>query len=390
MVWRTGWLLLACTLMPVLRVKVRHFERVPQQGGALMLANHATVLDFMMPLWAAWRPVFAVGTEDVFRIPVAGWLLRQFNGAPISKGVKDRGAVLHLVRAYEDGQMAFMFPEGQRSWTGRPVPIKPGTGRLVKRLGCPVVICKITTGFLQHPRWARWPRWVPWVMEFEEPVRYPEDATVEEINADIARRMTIDPDEVEVPRGAFGWRLAEGLPAFMWACPACFAVESLSVPADDRNRVGCTACARSWRVDVGTRMNPDAEGEPAWTVATARDRVNAHFGVALDAERFAAEGIALETTSGGLSRVYRHKRHPEPFVRGRLWLAADGLRVEGAEGLFFLPFTDLVAVMLQFRSKLHLRTADTNYELDVGAESTHKWHFFVMGLIAAAGHTVRE
>lgn len=366
-------------------------ENVPRTGGALIVANHTTVMDFMMPSWGAWRPVFGIGSEQVFRMPLAGWMLRQLNGAPVAQGVKDKGAVMHLVDAYHRGQLITQFPEGKRSWTGRPLPITAGSGRLVKSLGCPVIYCRILTGYLQHPRWARWPRIVPWVMSYDPPVSYPPDATTEEINRDIALRLAIDPDEVVAPPGSFGFRMAQGLPAFLWACPACFGVETLEVVPSDKNSVCCRSCGATWRVDVSTRLTLAGKLPTVMTVAAAQERVAAHFGRAVDPERWAAEGVAVECPSGTLSRLHRGQSQPERVREGPMRMYADRLEVgTPAEGeMVVIRFQELKAAILEFRSMLVVRTADTTWVVEPGAESPHKWHHFLLAQVRAGGWEVR-
>ena len=383
--WRSAWLLVTLTVKPLLQIRIVGQDRIPKTGGALVLANHTTLLDFLICLWGVYRPVHGLGTEQVFRIPGVGWLLTQLGGAPISKGAKDGAAVRHLVGAYEAGRIAAMFPEGKRSWTGRPLPITRGTGRLVKSTGCPVIFCKVTTGFMQHPRWAKWPRRVPWRMEYSAPEYMPPDATADEINDIIAERLYIDPDKVPLPKGSWGFRLAEGLPDFLWACPACFALESLSIPAEDRDCVVCTACGGHWRVDLACWLNPEGEGLPRLTVATARDQLSEHF--AAD-----THDLALETAHTLISRVSRSMPKPEPIARGLARLEDDALVVLDDEGeeLWRLDYSEMTAVLLQFGSALHIRVEGANYQIDPEAESRQKWHHFLLTRLKAAGYTVKH
>ncbi|MCB9745744.1 MAG: 1-acyl-sn-glycerol-3-phosphate acyltransferase [Alphaproteobacteria bacterium] len=390
LLWRAAWLLVAGTVGVALRVKRSGQENIPEEGGALLVANHTTAIDFMMPIWGAWRPVFAIGSEQVFKLPVAGWLLRQLNGVPISQGVKDRAAVHHLVKAYEGGHIVMMFPEGKRSWTGRPLPVTPGTGRLVASLGCPVVHCRIRTGHLFHPRWARYPRFVPWHMHYDPPVSYPEGTPPEEITADMERRIAIDVEEIEAPRFSWGFRLAEGLPRFLWACPSCFTTDALEVLPEDRDSVRCRACQRAWRVDLSAKLNPHGGGERI-SVAAAHARVSQHFGAALDPARFAAEGVALETARGQVSRIARKQPEPERVAEGRLRLCAHHLEILDEDGasLWSLPYTELKAAILEFRSMLVLRTAEGALLLEPGEESPHKWHHFLTARVRADGLRIR-
>ncbi|MCB9796396.1 MAG: 1-acyl-sn-glycerol-3-phosphate acyltransferase [Alphaproteobacteria bacterium] len=390
-IWRVAWLLVAVTLGVALRVRRKGQHNIPKEGGALLIANHATAIDFLMPNWGAWRPVFAIGSEQVFKLPVAGRILRQLNSVPIAQGVKDKAAVMHLVKAYEAGHVISMFPEGKRSWTGAPLPITPGTGRLVASLGCPVICCRITTGYMFHPRWARWPRFVSWRMEYDPPVSYPEGTPPEEITRDLERRLAIDVEALQAPPRSWGFRMAEGLPRLLWACPCCFTPGALEVIPTDRNCVRCVSCGLAWRVDVSTRLNP-LGGGGRMTVARARARIQEHFGVAMDPKRFAEEGVALEVAGGRISRIARSLPKPELLAEGTLRLLADRVEVLDAHGdrLWTLAYTELKAAMLEFRSMLVLRTAEGSLLLEPAEESPHEWHYFLTSLVRAQGLTIRE
>ena len=94
LIWVFVWVVLRLTLASVLRIKFKGQERIPKSGGAMMLANHTTLWDPLMCFWGVNRPPHGIGSEQVFRIPVVGWVLRQLNSVPYAKGAKDAAAAL--------------------------------------------------------------------------------------------------------------------------------------------------------------------------------------------------------------------------------------------------------------------------------------------------------
>lgn len=364
--WLWVFYTLKFILMIPLRVRIEGLENVPRTGGAMMLSNHTTFFDVLVCFWGLHRPAHGIGSEQVFRLPLIGTFLQIVGGIPYAKGAKDGAAVRAMAEAYKAGGLIGMFPEGLRSWTGSPLPIRRGTGKLVKSLGCPVIYCRVKTGFLQHPRWATWPRLVPWHMEFS-PAEIPEDATPERINELIAEGIAIDPAEVELPEGSWGFRLAEGLPGFLWACPACFGMESLEV-ASDRNCVQCTECSRRWRVDLRTHLIGETPDTESMTVATAREGLSDHFNVETP--------IACELLR--VSRVERGKMKAESVASGSARLGETAIEVHrGDEVLWSLPYSEMKAVLLQFRNALQIRVEGANYQLDPIGQSTLRWHYFL-------------
>jgi len=366
--WRAAWLTIHLTLGMAFWIKVHGRERVPEKGGAMLLSNHTTFFDFLICFYGVYRPVHAIGTEQVFRVPVAGFLLRQLNGIPFSKGKKDRAAVGALADAYKKGAIIGMFPEGFRSWTGETQPVRPGTGRLVKSLGCPVIFCRVSTGFMQHPRWARWPRRVPWVMEYDAPVSFPEDATVDEINAMLEEGIRMDPNDVSIPRGAWGFWLADGLPRFLWGCPGCGTIDKMSVPRSDRNTIVCGACSRRWRVDLKCIMHSETDQAETMSVADAQRRML----------EVCPDDAALSCPASVVSEVRRGQFKHEPLATGRATLASDGVEVtDGDRVVWSLPYSEMTAVLLQVGNKLHVRTQGANYQLDTPGQSALMWHHYL-------------
>jgi 1-acyl-sn-glycerol-3-phosphate acyltransferase len=352
--------------MAALRVRVKGREKIPLNGGAMMLANHAAFMDVLTCFWAVDRPTSGIGSEQVFRLPVVGSILKLLGGVPYSKGAKDGKAVRALVAAYEEGAIIGMFPEGFRSWTGKPLPIRRGTGRLVKSIGCPVVYCKVYTGFLQHPRWATYPRLIPWHMEYFYEEFSPE-ATADEINEAIARGIAIDPDKVELPKHSWGYRLADGLEEFLWACPGCFEVESLRIDPKG-NHIGCPQCARRWRVDLRCFMVAESPDTESLSIAAARDRLTEHFSLKTE-----VTCDALEVTM-----VQRGQLKREHVALGAARLGTDAIEVyEGDTVVWSLPYDEMTAVLLQFRNALQVRANGNNYELTPDDQSRLRWHHFL-------------
>lgn len=384
LVWIWAWSVITVTLQPFLRVRARGRRNVPRSGGGLLVGNHVTFFDPATVSWASLRRCHGVGTDQILRVPIFGRMVPWLSAIPFAKGMKDRRAMEEIQRRIDIGAMVLIFPEGDRCWTGRMRPVGAGIGRLAVRLGVPVTFCRQHTGHLQWPRWATYPRFIPIEMEFLPAVTYPPDADPQAVTDDIVRRVSIDPEAPRASRWSLGWRLAHGLPHFLWACPACFARDALAVDPADGDRVACGACGQGWRVDLHARLSPD-NGAPDISVDAAHEAILAHFGSlpVEDAARFAADGVALEDeVEVGLVR--RGVRVPEPLGTGSMRLHADGLRFRpaGAPPLD-IPFSAVKAVLMQMGGQLQIRTADANHDLTPRASSKLMWQHFVRRHLAA-------
>lgn len=361
----------------VLWTRTNARERMPSEGPVLILANHVSFLDPPQVGSFVGRNVHFMTSEQLFRVPVLGFLVEKVGAFPKKKFVKDRDSMVHLNQLYEAGEVVALFPEGSRSWDGRQLPILSGIARLIKRLDARVMFVRLQTAHLQHPRWARWPRRVPSVMEADSPRSFPPEMSHEEILEVIRERLSIDWRR-EAPRGSFGMRMAEGLPQYVWACPSCFAVDGLQVSSRDRNRVGCKECGQAWRVDVHARMNPADGGEPL-LIPDAHDAVKDHFGTppALDRERYRETGEALWSVGARIHQFDKGRKADSQVVaEGRLVLTDEALIMEGTP--WRLPLADLQVVSMVIGGALQLRARGTLYRVEPGASTPSSlWAHFL-------------
>ncbi|MGI6037874.1 MAG: lysophospholipid acyltransferase family protein [Limnochordia bacterium] len=120
------------------RYEVIGREKVPAQGGAIIIANHISWLD--PPLLAAVldRPVAFMAKEELFRWPLAGWFFRQLNAFPVQRGEGDRRALRTAYQILGEGGVLGLFPEGTRG-SGSLQPFHRGAALIALRTGVPVV-----------------------------------------------------------------------------------------------------------------------------------------------------------------------------------------------------------------------------------------------------------
>jgi 1-acyl-sn-glycerol-3-phosphate acyltransferase len=348
---------------------------VPRTGPYLLLANHTSVFD---PVWAAFwmrRRASFMASGALFRVPLLGRVLPVCGCFPKAKFVKDRESMETLAERYAGGDVIVLFPEGTRSWDGRRGTLLPGIGRLILRLDATVVTARITTGHLFQPRWARWPRYVPIRVDHDPAMTFGADQSAEEITAVVAGRLVIDVD-VEAPPWSFGFRIAEGLPSYLWACPACFVPDALQVTGRRRDHVTCDACGADWRLDLSNRLH----GELPLRVHQAYDRVAGHFGSPplVDASR---PDVPL-TDTGSLLRLKGRER--EVVATGRIVLTRDALQLVGDPGmvLWTAQLSELQAVSVEVANALTFRLDGALLQLDTS--SPLKWAHFLREWVRTA------
>jgi 1-acyl-sn-glycerol-3-phosphate acyltransferase len=370
---------------PLFRVRVEGIEHVPATGGCLILPNHHGALD---PFWVAQevpRPVHFMASSNLFRRPWMAAGLHAVGAFRKEKYVRDAASTRTVEALVGAGRVVCLFMEGRRTWDGRMSDPGDGIGHLVARLGVPVVPVRLETAFHWQPRWARWPRWVPVRITFLPPVRYDPKQDAHAITQDLCS-LVATPAHPRIDGPSFGFRMAEGLEAYLWACPGCFAVGATGGRGDV---FSCRACGASWKVGLDARLT-GATG--SMTIAEAFDGIMGHFGdpPVEDPARFASEGVIAAFPGCALGRLSADSPRPTPITAGTLVITERAVEVRGAATVrWSVPLGSIQAAPMEMGNAVTLRVVDgdgvaRSISVDLGGGAGHRLITFLRGPLEAA------
>ena len=134
------WATFYVKINPLWRLDVTGRENLPWRGPAVIVANHASLIDILV-LFALYRPFKWVSKIEVFKIPFVGWNMRLNGYVPLLRGDKD-SIVEMLARCDEllaKGNPVLFFPEGTRSPDGQLKAFKNGAFDLAVKHGVPLI-----------------------------------------------------------------------------------------------------------------------------------------------------------------------------------------------------------------------------------------------------------
>ncbi|MGH8597566.1 MAG: lysophospholipid acyltransferase family protein [Gammaproteobacteria bacterium] len=174
------------------RGRIRHAERVPATGGAILAGNHVSFLDPPFFGQACKRAAFYMARDTLFRNPVAGWTLRSWNCVPINRDRGDIGAMRTVLRLLGEGKAVVMFPEGTRSPDGRLQEARAGIGMIVAKANVPVVLMRIFGTERALPRGASFPRPAKVTIVFGEAFTYPLPANFDALRGDTLKAVYLE------------------------------------------------------------------------------------------------------------------------------------------------------------------------------------------------------
>lgn len=124
-----------------LRFDIQGTEHVPARGGAVLVSNHISYLDFIFTGFAA-RPakrlVRFMAKDSVFRHKVSGPLMRAMKHIPVDRS-RGEHAYAHALKALRSGEVIGVFPEATISRSFALKEFKSGAARLAQEARVPLV-----------------------------------------------------------------------------------------------------------------------------------------------------------------------------------------------------------------------------------------------------------
>ena len=193
------WCLLFIGLNPFWSLRVEGRSHLPK-GACLLACNHQSMVDILM-LFTLFYPFKWVAKQELFSVPLIGWILRMGRNVPIARG-RAASAQQMMTRCQEvlrGGLPVLIFPEGSRSKTGQVGHFHHGVGRMALAAGVPIVPIALN-GSLQtrYRAGIRWQR-VPLVVHILPPMPHP--AQEDEVPTVVSQLEATIRQEVETIQG---------------------------------------------------------------------------------------------------------------------------------------------------------------------------------------------
>ena len=135
--WLAWPVAVACRLL--YRIRVLNAERVPQAGGALIVANHLSYMDVIVLQVACPRPIRYVGHETFLK---QSWFFRlvfKLTGTIPVAPSSALETVRRVTVALREGELVLIFPEGGISRTGQLMKLERGFELMARKAGVPVI-----------------------------------------------------------------------------------------------------------------------------------------------------------------------------------------------------------------------------------------------------------
>ncbi len=124
------------------KIKLEGSEHIPTKTGALVVANHISLLDALLVVSAVPRMIRFVAHKKVYDHPLLNWWMRKLNVIPIQpRGGKHALEEFNRIcqKEINAGHVVCIFPEGEISRTGHLHEFKKGIEHIAKGIDAPII-----------------------------------------------------------------------------------------------------------------------------------------------------------------------------------------------------------------------------------------------------------
>ena len=232
-------------------------EKISKKEPCLYLMNHSAFVDLQIASTILWPKRYSIiMTSDGF--VGKNLLMKTIGCIPTQKFVSDSVLVRDIFHCVRKNKMSvLMYPEASYSFDGTATTLPESLGKLVKKLGIPVVMINTYGAFAHQPLYNNLKkRNVKISAEVECILSSDEIATAsfEEINKKIAKKFSFD---------NFKWQQenkikidekfrADYLHRVLYKCPHC---EAEGQTVGEGITLTCNACGKVWELSEYGFMN---------------------------------------------------------------------------------------------------------------------------------------
>lgn len=138
----------------IYNTKFEGFEKIPQTGPVVIIANHVSYVDGLIVQAAINRPVRYMIDKYIYEIPAINYFMKVNKAIPILPKKESVENALNVISAgLEAGDAICIFPEGQLTYSGKLGRFKPGIEWIIER--DPVPIYPVAIKGLWHTMFSR-------------------------------------------------------------------------------------------------------------------------------------------------------------------------------------------------------------------------------------------
>jgi len=184
--------------LDLFHLKAKGLENLPENGPYLLCSNHQSYIDpvvmgSLLP-WRIFRKTFALGTSDIFGEGFMRRLARWIRVVVLDPDANLVPAMKAGAYGLRQGRILVLYPEGERSDSGKPTVFRKGAAILSIHEQAPIVPVGIEGFYDAWPRHRKLPKLADLRLVFGRPILPPpvsdaSDAAYEKLTAELKARV---------------------------------------------------------------------------------------------------------------------------------------------------------------------------------------------------------
>lgn len=139
LVYNTSNVLMRTALRLFAQWHIEGIDNVPPKGPLIVVANHLSNIDPPLLMSSMPRRLHFLAKQNLFRVPLAGLLLRIYGAYPTFRGHRDVEAILWARRLLRRDGTIVVFPEAHRNPDEGMQKGTPGVALLALRSQAPIL-----------------------------------------------------------------------------------------------------------------------------------------------------------------------------------------------------------------------------------------------------------
>ncbi len=323
---------------------------------ALILSNHVTSLDPFIVGSYFKQPLYYMASMDLFQHFFLGKLIKFLvNPIPKAKSKKsDLTAIKSCIKVTKENGTICIFPEGNRTVTGKLGNVDKSIAKLAKSLKLPIILFNIHGGYGTEPRWGKNIRKGKMHCEIKKILAYDEykDLDLDELYDLIVDNLTVD--DLNYYSNYKSKKSAMYLERILYICPVCGEFNSLK---SHKKEIKCVDC------EMVATYNNDLTFSSLNPKFNMRD-VSAWYDYQIDVvrgQKYKQDEIIYEDdVKLTMPRLFKSKKK---LGNGKFRIFSNSFEIETMKKTFIFEFEHIEAVTYLGKKKMNIYYNGETYQV---------------------------